>query len=62
MTLMEEVSTNISVQDIELVIRIIDICSSRGAFRGEELMTIGQLREKFNDFLKKTEESNKKSE
>lgn len=59
---MEEVSTNISVQDIELVIRIIDICSSRGAFRGEELMTIGQLREKFNDFLKKTEESNKKSE
>ena len=38
---------NISIQDIEGVISIIDVCSSRGAFRGEELAGVGRLRESF---------------
>lgn len=38
---------NISIQDIAGVISIIDVCSSRGAFRGEELAGVGRLRESF---------------
>ena len=38
---------NISIQDIAGVISIIDVCSSRGAFRGEELAGVGRVREAF---------------
>ena len=38
---------NISIQDIAGVISIIDVCSQRGAFRGEELAGVGRLRESF---------------
>ena len=37
----------VTVQDIAGVISIIDVCSSRGAFKGEELAGVGRLRETF---------------
>ncbi len=36
----------ITVQDLAGVVSIIDVCSQRGAFRGEELSGVGQVREK----------------
>ena len=34
-------------QDLAGVVSIIDVCSQRGAFRGEELAGVGRLRETF---------------
>ncbi len=43
---------NISLNDFIVVINIIDACSQRGAFKGEELTAVGQLRDKFAVFVK----------
>ena len=37
----------LTVQDLAGVVSIIDVCSGRGAFRGEELAGVGRLRESF---------------
>ena len=37
----------ITVQDLAGVVSIIDVCSARGAFKGEELAGVGRLRETF---------------
>ena len=39
--------TDINLQDVDAVVRIIDTVSARGAFRGPELTAVGQVREKF---------------
>lgn len=41
----------ITNSDIEDMIKIIDVCSTRGAFRGEELAGIGTLRNKMSSYL-----------
>ena len=35
----------ISLADFSAALQVIDVCTSRGGFRGEELSTIGQLRD-----------------
>ena len=35
----------ITVQDLAGIVSIIDVCSQRGAFRGEELSGVGRVRE-----------------
>jgi len=37
----------ITIGDFNSVVNVIDVCSARGAFRGEELASIGMLRQKF---------------
>ena len=37
----------ITAQDLAGVVSVIDVCSQRGAFRGEELAGVGRLRETF---------------
>jgi hypothetical protein len=37
----------VTVQDLAGVISVIDVCSARGAFKGEELAGVGRLRETF---------------
>ena len=37
----------LTVQDLAGVVSIIDVCSARGAFKGEELAGVGRLRETF---------------
>lgn len=43
---------NISAGDLQTVVRLIDAGSQRGAWRGEELAVIGELRTKFIQVLK----------
>lgn len=43
--------TDINLQDIDAVVRIIDAVSARGAFRGPELSSVGAVREKFAAYL-----------
>lgn len=42
----------IEINDIASVIQLIDVCSTRGAFRGEELAMIGGLRTKLAEIVK----------
>lgn len=39
--------TEINLQDVDAVVRIIDTVTARGAFRGPELTAVGGVREKF---------------
>jgi len=41
----------ISFNQIAAVTEIIDLCSTRGAFRGQELEAVGQLRNSFSAFV-----------
>ena len=41
----------ISINDLISVVSLIDIVSSRGAFKGQELTTIGTLRDKLALFI-----------
>jgi hypothetical protein len=42
----------IDINDIAAVVQLIDIVSTRGAFRGEELATVGAMRTKFAEIVK----------
>lgn len=50
-----EMKSGLNVNDIASVVRIIDIASERGAWQGGELTDIGQVRDKFADFVKEVE-------
>lgn len=41
----------LTLNDLASVIRLIDVISSRGGFKGEELSEIGALRDKYLSFL-----------
>lgn len=42
---------SISINDINLALQVIDVCSERGAFKGGELKDIGILRNKLYNFI-----------
>ena len=42
---------SISINDINLALQVIDVCSERGAFKGSELKDIGILRNRLYDFI-----------
>lgn len=42
---------NITVADLDLIKNIIDLASSRGAFRGNELSQVGEVFDKLSVFL-----------
>lgn len=46
------VATGLSIQDMALVLRIVDLASERGAFKGAELSTVGSIRDKVAGFIK----------
>jgi len=41
----------ISLADFSAALQVIDVCTQRGAFRGEELSSVGQLRDRINTFV-----------
>jgi hypothetical protein len=46
-----ENTNQISIADLDTIKNIIDLASSRGAFRGEELQEIGIVYNKLKNFL-----------
>lgn len=44
--------TNINLNDMVTMVNIIDACTERGAFKGNELVTVGTLREKLANFVR----------
>lgn len=47
----------LTINDIAAAVQIIDIVTSRGAFRGEELSQVGALRDKYAAFVKAAQEA-----
>jgi hypothetical protein len=45
------VPESISLQDLQVLLQIVDLASSRGAFRGAELTQVGTIFDKLNAFL-----------
>lgn len=52
----------VTTSDVITMINLIDICSERGAFKGNELFTIGQLREKLHGISNQPDEEETKPE
>ena len=48
----QQQQAGLSLQDIAAAVQIVDLASSRGAIRGEELMAVGSVRERFVAFLR----------
>lgn len=42
----------LSYGDITAAVQIIDVCSQRGAIKGDELIQVGTVRERFVGFLR----------
>jgi hypothetical protein len=47
----------LTINDIAAALQVIDIVTTRGAFRGEELSQVGMLRDKFAAFVKASQEA-----
>ena len=43
---------NVTLNDMIMMVNIIDACSERGAFKGNELAPVGNLREKLATFVR----------
>ena len=52
----QEQAPGLSLQDISAAVQIIDVVTPRGAFRGEELASVGTVRERFMAFLRHAKE------
>ena len=53
-TAQQEQQPSLNLQDLILVAQIIQICSSRGAFKADELANVGNLYTKLVAFLQST--------
>ena len=48
---MEETQTpSLNINDLLSVVKIIDACSERGAFKGNEMASVGAVRERIAEF------------
>ena len=52
---------SISLRDLDQIAQIIDLATTRGAFRGQELSTIGALYDKLATFLNSVKEQQENS-
>lgn len=55
-------SSNLTINDLNIVVNIIDACSKRGAFEGSELLAVGQIRDKFANIVASTQAAANKEE
>lgn len=52
----------ITLVDLQMLLNIVDLASSRGAFRGAELTQVGGVFDKLNKFLSYVAEQQKKAQ
>ena len=48
---------HLSLNDLKLCVQIIDVCSSRGAFKPEEFGAVGAIHQKLTLFLAQSEQA-----
>ena len=49
--------TSLNVNDLAMVVKIIDLGSEKGIFKGADLKPVGDLRERIVEFVKQVEAS-----
>lgn len=47
----QEETPQITIVDLQNILQVIDVAASRGAFRGNELTSVGSVRDKLAAFL-----------
>jgi hypothetical protein len=52
----QEQAPGLSLNDISAAVQIIDVATARGAIRGEELLPVGTVRQRFMAFLEHAKE------
>jgi hypothetical protein len=52
-----ENQAQLTINEIAAALQVIDIVTSRGAFRGDELSQVGGLRDKFAAFVRAAQEA-----
>ena len=52
-----EQKVSLSLGDLQAVMNLIDLCSSRGAFRANELEGVGRLHNHLGMFIKQTQQT-----
>lgn len=57
-----EEPVQLTLADLQTVLNVVDLASSRGAFRGDELKTVGENYEKIKKFLTMISEAQKAKE
>ena len=61
----EAQAPEVNVGDLSAVLRVIDVCTERGSFKGPELSSVGLIRDKvaaFVDFYTPKKEENENAE
>lgn len=51
----------LTIQDLAIAVNIIDAAVERGAFKGNEIYNVGQLREKFASLVVEAQKSQEES-
>jgi len=49
---MTDLQNSLTLNDFTMMVNIIDTCTERGSFKGNELVAVGTVREKFAEFVK----------
>jgi hypothetical protein len=52
----ENIMTDITLADVNLMLQIIEICAKRGAFNPDEFVTVGSLTDKLKQVMKSAKE------
>jgi hypothetical protein len=47
----QQPAPELGVQDLQVVLQVIELASTRGAFKGGELSAVGQIFDKINNFV-----------
>jgi len=55
----EQLSTQLTVADLKIIVALIEACSARGVFKANELTIIGGVYDKITATLKPLENENK---
>ena len=48
---MDNTNTQITISDLATIKELVDLACTRGAFRGEEMTTVGEVYDKLTGFL-----------
>lgn len=57
-----EEAPSLNLKDMAAMVSIIDVCSERGAFKGDDLEVVGSVRTRLVKFLKAAEAATKEEE
>ena len=52
---------SLNINDLAMVVKVIDLSSEKGVFKGADMKPVGDLRERIVEFIKEVEATNKEA-